>query len=173
MVPQKGERSTVRGVDGGAVRRSGRKRRLLCNGADIGCVGSIDNIAERESGFSPAVSNQAAKAIRDTFRSWKLPTRSDKAIEDLSRMFNPIIRGWLQYYGRYYAAGWMAHWKIGLFCVTGRLHTFATRSPALFATRAGHVGHLRAADSISKKQKGRNSFTEVRVTRSLPATLGK
>ncbi|HXC62349.1 MAG TPA: group II intron reverse transcriptase/maturase, partial [Nitrospiria bacterium] len=41
--------------------------------------------------FSPAVSNKAAKAIRDTFRSWKLHQRSDKAIEDLSRMFNPII----------------------------------------------------------------------------------
>lgn len=52
--------------------------------------------------FSPAVSNKAAKAIRDKFRSWKLPQRSDKAIEDLSRMFNPIIRGWIQYYGRYY-----------------------------------------------------------------------
>jgi RNA-directed DNA polymerase len=52
--------------------------------------------------FSPAVSNRAAKAIRDTFRSWNLPKRSDKAIEDLSRMFNPIIRGWLRYYGRYY-----------------------------------------------------------------------
>jgi RNA-directed DNA polymerase len=52
--------------------------------------------------FSPAMSNQAAKAIRDKFRSWKLPQRSDKAIEDLSRMFNPIIRGWIQYYGRYY-----------------------------------------------------------------------
>ena len=48
--PEKGERSTVRGIDGGAGRRSGRKRRLLCNGADIGCVGSIDNITERESG---------------------------------------------------------------------------------------------------------------------------
>jgi RNA-directed DNA polymerase len=48
------------------------------------------------------VSNQAARAIRDQFRSWKLPQRSDKAIEDLSRMFNPIIRGWIQYYGRYY-----------------------------------------------------------------------
>ncbi|PYX32483.1 MAG: hypothetical protein DMG77_02755 [Acidobacteria bacterium] len=45
---------------------------------------------------------RAAKAIRDKFRSWKLPQRSDKAIEDLSRMFNPIIRGWIQYYGRYY-----------------------------------------------------------------------
>ena len=52
--------------------------------------------------FSPAVSNKAAKAIRDTFRRWNLPNRSDKAIEDLSRMFNSIIRGWLQYYGRYY-----------------------------------------------------------------------
>ena len=52
--------------------------------------------------FSPAVSSRAAKAIRDQIRSWNLPKRSDKAIEDLSRMFNPIIRGWLQYYGRYY-----------------------------------------------------------------------
>jgi len=52
--------------------------------------------------FSPAVSNQAAKTMRDTFRRWNLPNRSDKAIDDLSRMFNPIIRGWLQYYGRYY-----------------------------------------------------------------------
>jgi RNA-directed DNA polymerase len=52
--------------------------------------------------FSPAVSDKAGKNIRAEIRSWKLHLRSDKAIEDLSRMFNPIIRGWLQYYGRYY-----------------------------------------------------------------------
>jgi RNA-directed DNA polymerase len=52
--------------------------------------------------FSPAVSTKAAKAMKDKIRSWNLPKRSDKAIEDLSGMFNPIIRGWLQYYGRYY-----------------------------------------------------------------------
>jgi RNA-directed DNA polymerase len=52
--------------------------------------------------FSPAVSEQAAKDMRDTIRSWKLPKRSDQTIEELSRMFNPIVRGWLQYYGRYY-----------------------------------------------------------------------
>ena len=52
--------------------------------------------------FTPAVSNKAARAIRAKIRSWHLPVRSDKSIEDLSRMFNPIVRGWLQYYGRYY-----------------------------------------------------------------------
>ena len=46
--------------------------------------------------FSPAVSDQAVKAIRAEIRSWNLHSRSDKRIEDLSRMFNPKIRGWLQ-----------------------------------------------------------------------------
>jgi RNA-directed DNA polymerase len=52
--------------------------------------------------FSPAVSDKASKAIRAEIRSWRLHLRSDKSIADLARMFNPIIRGWLQYYGRYY-----------------------------------------------------------------------
>ena len=52
--------------------------------------------------FSPAISDKAGKSIREEIRSWNLHLRSDKAIEDLSRMFNPKIRGWLQYYGRYY-----------------------------------------------------------------------
>jgi RNA-directed DNA polymerase len=52
--------------------------------------------------FSPAVSDKAVKAIRTEIRSWSLHLRSDKSIEDLSRMFNPIVRGWLQYYGRFY-----------------------------------------------------------------------
>ncbi len=42
------------------------------------------------------------KAIGAEIRSWNLHLRSDKRIEDLSRMFNPVIRGWLQYYGRFY-----------------------------------------------------------------------
>src|SRR5215469_15430378 len=70
--------------------------------------------------FSPAVSDKAVKAIREEIRSWDLHLRSDKRIEDLSRMFNPKIRGWLQYYGRFYRAAlyppmrqldrWLARW---------------------------------------------------------------
>jgi RNA-directed DNA polymerase len=52
--------------------------------------------------FSPAISDRAAKAIRDEIRGWRLQSCSAKSLEDLSRMFNPILRGWLQYYGRYY-----------------------------------------------------------------------
>jgi RNA-directed DNA polymerase len=52
--------------------------------------------------FSPAVSNKAAKKMRQQMRSWSLQLRSDKSLEDLCRMFNPIIRGWTNYYGRYY-----------------------------------------------------------------------
>ena len=51
--------------------------------------------------FTPAVSKSAAKAMRQKTRSWGLQVRSDKSLEDLSRMFNPILRGWANYYGRF------------------------------------------------------------------------
>jgi RNA-directed DNA polymerase len=52
--------------------------------------------------FVPAISEAAAKRIREEMRRWKLSHRSDKSMLDLTRMFNPKIRGWMQYYGRYY-----------------------------------------------------------------------
>jgi len=52
--------------------------------------------------FSPAISNRAATAIRQQVRGWKLPLRSDKDLDDLARMFNAVIRGWINYYGAFY-----------------------------------------------------------------------
>jgi len=52
--------------------------------------------------FSPAMSNIAGKAIRQEVRSWSMPKRSDKSIEDLSSMFRAKIQGWINYYGRFY-----------------------------------------------------------------------
>jgi hypothetical protein len=49
LLPAKGK-STVRWADGSADMRSGRKRRLLCNGGDTGCARWIGNIIGRESG---------------------------------------------------------------------------------------------------------------------------
>jgi group II intron reverse transcriptase/maturase len=52
--------------------------------------------------FLPAASPKALKAIRKTVRGWGLQRRSDKALDDLARMFNPYIRGWINYYGHFY-----------------------------------------------------------------------
>jgi RNA-directed DNA polymerase len=52
--------------------------------------------------FLPAISDKAAKRIRQEVKGWRLHLRSDKSLTDLARMFNPIIRGWVQYYGHYY-----------------------------------------------------------------------
>ena len=52
--------------------------------------------------FSPGVSNRATKKMRQVIRSWKLHRRSDQSLQDFARMYNPIIRGWINYYGRFY-----------------------------------------------------------------------
>jgi RNA-directed DNA polymerase len=45
--------------------------------------------------------------------------KSDKTLEDLSQMFNPIIRGWINYYSRFY--------KSGLYTVLGNLNLALVR----------------------------------------------
>ncbi len=53
-------------------------------------------------GFLPAASPKALKAISRTIRRWTLHHRSDKALADLATLYNPYIRGWINYYGSFY-----------------------------------------------------------------------
>ena len=53
--------------------------------------------------FLPAISDKAAKGIRATIRSWRLgATRNNQSLEEIARLVNPYVRGWVNYYGRYY-----------------------------------------------------------------------
>ena len=53
--------------------------------------------------FLPAISTKAAKAIRRTIREWRMAaTRNNQRLEDLARLVNPSVRGWDNYYGRFY-----------------------------------------------------------------------
>jgi RNA-directed DNA polymerase len=52
--------------------------------------------------FAPAISRKAMKAIVRSVRGWGIHAASDKELDDFSRMFNKHIRGWVNYYGRYY-----------------------------------------------------------------------
>jgi RNA-directed DNA polymerase len=52
--------------------------------------------------FSPAVSGEAGKRIGREIRRWRLHRWSDKTLTDLARSINAIVRGWINYYGRFY-----------------------------------------------------------------------
>lgn len=54
--------------------------------------------------FTPAVSNAAQKAMRQKIHDWRMHLKPDKDLEDLSRMFNPVIQGWMNYYGHFYGS---------------------------------------------------------------------
>ena len=51
--------------------------------------------------FTPAISPRSAKRVRQTVRRWRLHFRSSQSLDDLARRVNPIIRGWMNYYGAY------------------------------------------------------------------------
>jgi RNA-directed DNA polymerase len=52
--------------------------------------------------FLPAISAKATKAITAEVASWNIQRMSDKELPELSRRFNPILRGWVGYYSRYH-----------------------------------------------------------------------
>lgn len=52
--------------------------------------------------FTPAISNRAKTKITRSIRHWNLQSKADKTIEDIAHMFNRIIQGWINYYGKFY-----------------------------------------------------------------------
>ena len=52
-------------------------------------------------GFTPAVSVSALQAMRTTIRELGLRHRTELSMADIARQINPLLRGWIAYYGRY------------------------------------------------------------------------
>ena len=51
--------------------------------------------------FTPAVSPSALKAIRSTVRDLNIRQLTQRSLVDIARTLNPLLRGWIGYYGRY------------------------------------------------------------------------
>ena len=51
--------------------------------------------------FAPAISKDALKKISGTVRRWRLGRRTNLTLADIARRINPVVRGWMRYYGRF------------------------------------------------------------------------
>lgn len=61
--------------------------------------------------YLPAISRSSMKEINRHIRSWHIQLKNEKTLSDLSRMFNPILRGWHAYYGRFYPSALRRLWR--------------------------------------------------------------
>ena len=52
--------------------------------------------------FLPAVSKDALKKMGQEVRRWRVHRRTDLDFAGLARMINPVVRGWMHYYGAFY-----------------------------------------------------------------------
>lgn len=69
--------------------------------------------------FLPAASGKALKTIGAQIRSWKLHRRTSAGLVEIARRINPIVQGWMNYYGAYY--------KTALYPVLRRINVYLMR----------------------------------------------
>ncbi len=69
--------------------------------------------------FLPAVSREAPKAMGQQVRRWRIHLHVGSNLADLARWMNPIVRGWIQYYGRFY--------RTALYPLLKRINTYLVR----------------------------------------------
>jgi RNA-directed DNA polymerase len=54
------------------------------------------------SAFLPAVSRDALKRMNEEVRAWRVHLRTATELDELAAWINPVVRGWMTYYGRFY-----------------------------------------------------------------------
>jgi len=72
---------------------------------------AVDKYGRVYVNFSPGVSREALRTMRQTVRGWHLQLMNDRELSDLSNMFGPVIRGWANYYGRFHPSALKPLWR--------------------------------------------------------------
>ena len=50
----------------------------------------------------PAVSHRSMRSMNEKMRKWEVLNRTDNKIQDIAEAINPVLRGWINYYGKFY-----------------------------------------------------------------------
>jgi RNA-directed DNA polymerase len=69
--------------------------------------------------FLPAISKAAMKTINREVRGWRLHRHNTWTLGQIAKWINPIVRGWLQYYGQFY--------RSELYVLCKRINTYLVR----------------------------------------------
>jgi group II intron reverse transcriptase/maturase len=69
--------------------------------------------------FLPAVSAVALSTMSGQVRRWRLHLWTMRSLDDLADRLNPVVRGWMQYYGRFR--------RSGLYPLLQRINTYLMR----------------------------------------------
>jgi RNA-directed DNA polymerase len=72
---------------------------------------SVDKYGRVYVNFTPAVSRDAQRAMRQTIRGWHVQLQCDSSLAELSARYNAILRGWYTYYGRFHGSALSSVWK--------------------------------------------------------------
>lgn len=54
--------------------------------------------------FTPAIADKVKKTIRERIRNWKIHLLSHANIEEIACLINPVLRGWFNYYCKFYGS---------------------------------------------------------------------
>jgi len=57
---------------------------------------------EMRVSFIPAMSKSAGKRMRQVIRRWRIHSHTNKSVEEIAKYINPVVRGWINYYGKYF-----------------------------------------------------------------------
>ena len=60
------------------------------------------NTGDLFMGFCPGISKAALKSIVQRVKAWRIGRRTDLSLTEVADFINPSLRGWWNYYGRYY-----------------------------------------------------------------------
>ena len=52
----------------------------------------------------PAVSNKSLSSMREKMKKWETLKLSGSTLEEVAKEINPVVRGWINYYGKFYTS---------------------------------------------------------------------
>mgnify|MGYP001019224866 CR=1 FL=1 len=61
----------------------------------------------------PGASKEAMRRITRTVKSWRIHRSTAESVEQLAKRYNPILRGWIEYYGKFWYRNFSYHiWRV-------------------------------------------------------------